>query len=128
MRRPGLDPTGFTLVELLVVIAILTLLASIMLPAIQSVWRTVHRSRCGNNLSQIGRALHTYAINFRNTLPRCERYAFDVWNASPGWVGLGHLVEFGSLSEEDGKLFYCPAYKSTDWNPTMPGCWQSHTP
>jgi prepilin-type N-terminal cleavage/methylation domain-containing protein/prepilin-type processing-associated H-X9-DG protein len=120
-RIPGTRAGGFTLVELLVVIAILTLLASIMLPALQSVWNSVHRSRCSNNLSQIGKALHTYAINADFYLPPCERYAFDVWNASPGWVGLGHLVEAGTLTELDGKLFYCPAYRSTDWNPTMPG-------
>ena len=119
--RPGSRARGFTLVELLVVIAILTLLASIMLPALQSVWKSVHRSRCSNNLSQIGRALHTYALNFKRYLPRCERYAFDMWNSSPGWVGLGHLVGAGMLTEQDGKLFYCPAYRSSDWNPTMPG-------
>ena len=120
-RLSNVRRRGFTLVELLVVIAILTLLASIMLPALQSVWSTVHRSRCRSNLSQIGRALHNYAINAGLYLPPCERYGFDVWNSSPGWVGLGHLVGAGVLSEGDGKLFYCPAYRSSDWNPTMPG-------
>jgi prepilin-type N-terminal cleavage/methylation domain-containing protein/prepilin-type processing-associated H-X9-DG protein len=121
-RRPRADsPGGFTLVELLVVIAILTLLAAIMLPALQSVWSSVHRSRCSNNLSQLGRALHSYAINSDTYLPLCERYAFDVWNRGPGWVGLGHLMGAGVLSEQDGKLFDCPAYRSSDWNPTMPG-------
>ena len=107
--------------ELLVVIAILTLLASIMMPALQSSWSVVHRSRCAGNLSQIGRALHNYAINYGNVMPPCERYAFDVWNSGLGWVGLGHLVQFGGLTEEDGKLFYCPRYRSSDWEPSMPG-------
>jgi len=116
-RRAG----GFTLIELLIVIAILTLLASIMLPALQSVWGTVHRSRCANNLSQMGRALYNYAISANNYLPGCESYAFDVWTSTHGWAGLGHLIGHGGLDERDGKLFYCPAYKSSDWQPTMPG-------
>jgi prepilin-type N-terminal cleavage/methylation domain-containing protein len=111
---------GFTLVELLVVIAIITLLMSLLLPALKQVWDSVNRSQCRNNLSQIGKALSIYAISFDYFLPPCESYSFDVWNNPRGFVGLGHLTRFGGIPIEDGKVFYCPSYRSSDWNPTMP--------
>jgi prepilin-type N-terminal cleavage/methylation domain-containing protein/prepilin-type processing-associated H-X9-DG protein len=51
---------GFTLVELLVVIAIIGILVGLLLPAVQSARESSRRSTCGNNVKQIGIALHTY--------------------------------------------------------------------
>jgi prepilin-type N-terminal cleavage/methylation domain-containing protein len=85
-RRARRSSAGFTLIELLVVIAIIGALIGLLLPAVQSAREAARRTACGNNLKQIGIALHSHLAAHRALPPGYVSLVLPNHDdGGPGW-------------------------------------------
>ena len=68
-RKSHVVETGFTLVELLMVITIISLLATMLLPALNASREKARRAQCMHNLNQVGVAMEFYLKVYEDYYP-----------------------------------------------------------
>ena len=91
---------AFTLIELLVVIAIIGILASLVIPSIFTAFESAKMSSCGNNLSQVGKGIISYAGDNNDYLPNYKDSDGDTWDTQIlKYLGDGAVI------------FHCPSDK-----------------
>lgn len=66
------DRSAFTLIELLVVIAIVSLLLSVLLPALSGARRSGRAVKCESHLRTLGQAMYCYAHAYDDVVPLGE--------------------------------------------------------
>ena len=92
--------SGFTLVELLVVIAIIGILIALLLPAVQAAREAARRTKCCNNLAQMGVALQNYDGLYNVLPPGVVNPTGPIRNEPVGYH-MGWLIRVLPFIEQD---------------------------
>lgn len=112
----------FSLIELLVVIAIISILASILLPALRKARDVAKRSSCSSNIKNLYNAILLYSVDYDGYITPTYYTGVsanrDTWHAL---IAEDYLNLSYSLQPGERTVFTCPsdsvARTNPDWNP-----------
>ena len=126
MKTQRRDTKGFTLIELLVVISIISLLMSILLPALGAARATAKGIICGNNQRQIAIAFGAYLADNKDHYPsgyedsaiaaaagrssgQRQTWGYALWNYANAGMFLYPSNDLrGDMGVQDTNVFHCP--------------------
>jgi len=120
---------AFTLIELLVVIAIIAILASMLLPSLQSARNKAKESNCRGNLKQLGVGATMHALDNDGHLTKFTMQSTGLqwyhwpntpkvlpWTGYGGWAGGVHAKYVSDI-----RVYYCPSDEEVQ--PNANGGW-----
>jgi len=124
----------FTLIEMLVVIAIISILASLLMPAMKSAYEVSKSISCANRLKQIGISANLYANDEHGFLPIAHTVSNSAWKwliTEPnGYQKLSQINWTNRLAPEyinDKQILKCPAGDGSELNHMGDGWYSNYT-
>jgi prepilin-type N-terminal cleavage/methylation domain-containing protein/prepilin-type processing-associated H-X9-DG protein len=118
-RRAQGGGDGFTLVELLVVIGIISVLLSLLLPAVGRARAAARSTSCLSNVRQVGTAWLMYVAEHKGHLPYYQETATPP--ATPDVVWEGYWLGVVDLNGVRGDALLCPAAAEVSQRPDGKG-------
>jgi len=109
------DDEAYTLIEILVVVAIISIVASMLMPALQQAREKARQSVCMSNLKQTGCALQLYAGDYDGYCPKARGYdGTRTWSAPNGPLVTGGYLSTNVIYGGNSVIGYggaCPSHR-----------------